>query len=123
MLKDILNKCTEIVQKHFNILEERLSVKGRIEVLIYVKIEHYSLGNKKLLEGVCSECGTITIYPVNIWHNHCGLLPEPYNWQTFEEESIRVIAHEMRHLWQLRNGLFYSDNAEEDADEFASQYI
>lgn len=122
-MKSVIDKCTKIVQEHCNILKEELSVKGNLEIFKDVKKEHYNLGKNNLLEGVCSDLGTVTIYPTNIWNNHCGLLPEPYNWKTFEEESIRVIAHEMRHLWQLRNELFYSDNAEEDADEFASQYV
>lgn len=121
---DIIQRCEEIMEKHSSVLEERLSVRGRIEVLKEVKVEHYELGTINRLGGaICSETEIITVYPVNIWFNHCGLLPEPDNWAIFEEEAARVLAHEMRHLWQLRNGTFYDEKAEEDADEFASRYI
>lgn len=123
-MNNLLQKCEDIIKKHQPILEKVLLVQSNIEILLQVKSEHSSIGKQSSLEGViCSDSEVIVIYPLNIWFNHCGLLPEPYNWNVFEEEILRVLAHEMRHLWQLKNGMFYFDNAENDADSFALQYL
>lgn len=122
-MKNLVSICKEIVEKSRGGLEDVLSVSCPIEILGEVKKNHQALGRTQLLEGViCSVEKLITLYPKNIWLNHCGLLPEPECWEVFEEEVQRVFAHEMRHLWQIQHERFLDEDAELDADEFAGKY-
>ena len=121
--KKINELCNVIISKHLSKIECLLGINAKVEILEKVKSEHFNIGKSRNIEGViCSREEIITIYPQNIYFNHCGLLPEPFKWAVFEENVVRVLSHELRHLWQIKNNLFYKDNAELDADEFANEY-
>lgn len=120
----LISKSTDIIKNHCSLLESELSVSPKWEVLPQVKKDHLYLGREHLLMGVfSSDEELITLYPVNIWTKVCGLIPEPFCWDVFEEKVVEVFAHEMRHMWQHKNGTYYQDNAEFDANDYAIDFL
>ena len=120
----LVDECNKIIAKYSKNIENKLNVTSTVQILKEVLPDHYFLGESSTLEGVISdETKIIVIYPHNIWLNHCALIPEEYMLKEFKWNVIRVYVHEMRHLWQIENNLFYSNNAEIDADNFALKYI
>lgn len=120
----IKEKCLKIINDNLKSIEQLLNVSIKIIIVDEVLKEHYHLGTPERLEGVINDGDKIiVIYPKNIYINRCGLYPEPFNWQSFEEHVIRVLAHEMFHLWQIENGKYYDDNVEFEADKFSLQVV